>query len=92
MQIGSSTSIPYAGNVEAPVRRDADADAASQDTSSETATTTPEPAVSSIRQFASGALGLDSPGTPSDDANEFYTAGKWVAAAVTVGKIISLFV
>ncbi|WP_244796123.1 hypothetical protein [Caballeronia grimmiae] len=100
MQIGSSTPSPYAGMTDMPPRRDTDADAMKQPTAPDTVTAravepapvATEAAASSVRQFASGALGLDSPGTSSDDTNAFYTAGKWVAAAVTVGKIVSLFI
>jgi len=100
MQIGGSNPSPYAGMTDMPARRDADTHATKQQIAPDTVTTqavepapvATEAAASSVRQFASGALGLDSPGTSSDDTNAFYTAGKWVAAAVTVGKIISLFV
>lgn len=102
MQIGGSTPSPYASMTDMPARRDAniDIDATKQPTAPDTVTAqavepapvATEVAASSVRQFASGALGLDSPGKSSDDTSAFYTAGKWVAAAVTVGKIISLFV
>ena len=49
-------------------------------------------APSSVKSFAYGALGLERPETQATDTNGFYTAGKWMAAAVTIGGIVSLFV
>jgi hypothetical protein len=79
MQISSSTSSsPYQSNYDA--------------------TSTVKEAPSPVKQFACGALGLDQPestdttDTKTTSTNEFYTAGKWVAAAVTIGRIVSLFV
>ncbi|WP_250455881.1 hypothetical protein [Caballeronia sp. ATUFL_M2_KS44] len=90
MQISSSTSSPYAGLTDTPARRDPAPDAAQQDAQADASSS--DDAASSAKQFACGALGLDSPDAPSSETNGFYTAGKWVAAAVTVGKIVSLFV
>jgi hypothetical protein len=47
---------------------------------------------SSVKSFACGAIGLDNPDAKQGETNQFYTAGKIVAAAVTIGKLISLFV
>jgi hypothetical protein len=47
---------------------------------------------SSVKSFAYGALGLERPEVQATDTNGFYTAGKWVAAAATIGGIVSLFV
>jgi hypothetical protein len=99
MQINSSTTpSPYAANADTPAPRVAgtttdtitttDNDAGTDNTS----TTTADQSSSSIKEFAYGALGLERPDTQSADTNQFYTAGKWVAAAATIGSIVSLFV
>ncbi|MBN3762440.1 hypothetical protein [Burkholderia sp. Ac-20365] len=46
--------------------------------------------VSPVKAFAYGALGLERPDQPRDEQNAFYTAGKWLAAGLTVGGLISL--
>ncbi|ALL67303.1 hypothetical protein K788_0005155 [Paraburkholderia caribensis MBA4] len=46
--------------------------------------------VSPVKAFAYGALGLERPDQPHDERNSFYTAGKWLAAGLTIGGLISL--
>ena len=46
--------------------------------------------VSPVKAFAYGALGLERPDQPHDEQNSFYTAGKWLAAGLTIGGLISL--
>lgn len=46
--------------------------------------------VSPVKAFAYGALGLERPDQPQDERNSFYTAGKWLAAGLTIGGLISL--
>ena len=48
--------------------------------------------VSAVKSLAYGTLGLERPDQPQQDRNEFYTAGRWIAAGLTVGGIISLLV
>ncbi|MEM5367853.1 hypothetical protein V4C53_17670 [Paraburkholderia azotifigens] len=48
--------------------------------------------VSPMKAFAYGALGLERPDQPQDERNSFYSAGKWLAAGLTIGGIISLLV
>jgi hypothetical protein len=48
--------------------------------------------VSPVKSFAYGALGLERPDRPKENSNECYTAGKWLAAGLTIGGIISLLV
>ncbi|HWT39258.1 MAG TPA: hypothetical protein VN289_23435 [Paraburkholderia sp.] len=68
---------------------DADTDAADDVDASDDAT----PAnVSPMKAFAYGALGLERPDQPQDERNSFYSAGKWLAAGLTIGGIISLLV
>lgn len=40
--------------------------------------------------FVYGALGMEHPDDTSRPKDSFYTAGKWLAAAATVGTIVSL--
>jgi hypothetical protein len=48
--------------------------------------------VSPVKAFAYGALGLERPDQPQDERNSFYSAGKWLAAGLTIGGLISLLV
>ncbi|TDN69517.1 hypothetical protein [Paraburkholderia sp. BL10I2N1] len=48
--------------------------------------------VSSVKSFAYGALGLERPDQPKENNNTCYSAGKWLAAGLTLGGIISLLV
>ena len=48
--------------------------------------------VSAVKLLAYGTLGLERPDQPQENRNEFYTAGRWIAAGLTIGGIISLLV
>ncbi|HYS64004.1 MAG TPA: hypothetical protein VEN30_09370 [Paraburkholderia sp.] len=50
------------------------------------------PDVSAVQSFAYGTLGLERPDEPHEERNAFYTAGRWLAAGITIGGIISLLV
>jgi hypothetical protein len=66
-------------------------DTADIDISDATGTTDTAPSkVSPVKAFAYGALGLERPDQPHDEQNSFYTAGKWLAAGLTIGGLISL--
>lgn len=52
-------------------------------------TDAPAPAVQS---FVYGALGLERPEEQVKTENGYYSAGKWLAAAATVGTMVSLLV
>ncbi|MFM0721981.1 hypothetical protein PQQ53_34655 [Paraburkholderia strydomiana] len=52
----------------------------------------PAAGASAVQSFAYGTLGLERPDQPHDDSNAFYTAGRWLAAGITVGGIVSLLV
>ncbi|GHH54405.1 MULTISPECIES: hypothetical protein [Gammaproteobacteria] len=45
-----------------------------------------------VHSIVAGALGLEDPtkARPEAEKNEYYTAGKWLAAAGTVGTILSV--
>jgi len=62
---------------------------ATQDTSSDEGSASN---VSAVKSLAYGTLGLERPDQPQQNRNEFYTAGRWIAAGLTVGGIISLLV
>lgn len=64
-------------------------DGAASDLAGEDASTT---GVSAAKSFAYGTLGLERPDQPHEARNAFYTAGRWLAAGITVGGIISLLV
>lgn len=67
---------------------------ASQSTDPSTDASTGKPAQSSspIKSFTYGTLGLESPEQQSEQKDSYYSAGRWLAAAVTVGGIISLLI
>ncbi|MFP6561369.1 hypothetical protein WJ542_24140 [Paraburkholderia sp. B3] len=44
-----------------------------------------------IRSLVDGMLGLERPDLPADP-NEAYSTGRWIAAGLTIGGIVSLFV
>jgi len=90
MQINSATTTAYTSADAPESRRPAPADATTDDATSQPTDQTDAP--SSMKSFAYGALGLERPEVQATDTNGFYTAGKWVAAAVTIGGIVSLFV
>ncbi|WP_165848158.1 hypothetical protein [Paraburkholderia lacunae] len=46
--------------------------------------------VSAAKSFAYGTLGLERPDRPHEKHNAFYTAGRWLAAGITIGGLISL--
>ena len=47
---------------------------------------------STLKSFAYGSLGLEHPDQQEHDADSSYSAGRWLAAAVTAGAMISLLV
>lgn len=50
----------------------------------------PESGASAVQSFAYGTLGLERPDQSQEDRDTFYTAGRWLAAGLTIGGIISL--
>jgi len=44
-----------------------------------------------VKSLVYGALGLERPDKP-DDPNRGYALGRWIAAGITLGGVISLFV
>lgn len=48
--------------------------------------------VSPLKSFAYGSLGLERPDQTQQETNSFYTAGRWLAAGITIGGLISLLV
>ncbi|GLU32773.1 hypothetical protein WKR88_13450 [Trinickia caryophylli] len=45
---------------------------------------------SAVKSFTYGTLGLERPDQPQEAGNEYYTAGRWLAAGVTLWGIIAL--
>jgi hypothetical protein len=78
-------------DMDADTDTDTDADTADIDSADNADDTTPSD-VSPMKAFAYGALGLERPDQPKDERNSFYSAGKWLAAGLTIGGIISLLV
>jgi hypothetical protein len=71
-----------------------DGDAAQEEgqSASTAAEIAPQSGASAVQSFAYGTLGLERPDQPQDESNAFYTAGRWLAAGITVGGIVSLLV
>lgn len=70
------------------------ADEASSDS---TATSADDSSPSAVKSFTYGVLNLPDPAAdpapaPAQTENSYFTAGRWAAAAVTVGTLISLVV
>lgn len=102
------SAIPYSAPVSAPQTAAAGAEVATapaETPSTIVSLQSPTPAAtgtaggtepSPVKSFTYGALGLPEPlpdDTPSaKPENTYFTAGKWVAAAATVGSIVSLLV
>jgi hypothetical protein len=90
----SGTTTPDSDSATASVTS---ADATSTDTSSTSAAPSPsQDAAVNIspegKSFTYGTLGLERPDQAQDNRNPFYTAGRWLAAGLTIGGIISLLV
>ncbi|CAB3808083.1 hypothetical protein LMG28614_06730 [Paraburkholderia ultramafica] len=51
-----------------------------------------EAGASAVQSFAYGTLGLERPDQHQEVRNAFYTAGRWLAAGITLGGIVSLLV
>ncbi|RKT20747.1 hypothetical protein B0G69_4075 [Paraburkholderia sp. RAU2J] len=73
---------------------DQDGNTVQEEVGSDSTTTESAPATgaSAVQSFAYGTLGLERPDQRHDDSNAFYTAGRWLAAGITVGGIVSLLV
>lgn len=58
--------------------------------SASAAESAPESGASAMQPFAYGTLDLERPDQPQGECNAFYTAGRWLAAAITVSGIVTL--
>lgn len=82
----------------AAVAADQDGNTAQEDAGSDSTATasasesTPTLDASAVQSFAYGTLGLERPDKPQEDSNTFYTAGRWLAAGITIGSLVSLLV
>jgi hypothetical protein len=74
-QDGATTSAS------SPAAADAAADSSSSAAQSD---------ASPVKSFTYGTLGLERPDKPEEDTNGYYTAGRWLAAGITVGGLIAL--
>lgn len=50
------------------------------------------PNVSAVKSLTYGVLGLERPDLPQENHNEFYSAGRWLAAGLAIGGLISILV
>jgi hypothetical protein len=91
---GAAASASAQGDEDAGSANASDDATASSDANtanaSDTSEATGNDTVSPVKAFAYGALGLERPDEPHDQRNAFYTAGKWLAAGITIGGLISL--
>jgi hypothetical protein len=92
-QDASVTISPEGAATAAHAAQGTQAASASQDAGKEQGNDGGKPTeTSAVKSFAYGALGLERPDESQATRNEFYTAGKWLAAGLTIGGLISLFV
>lgn len=88
-QSGDAQTTRAASNHDLPASPSTDA---STDPSTDASTGKPAQSSSPIKSFTYGTLGLESPEQQSEQKDSYYSAGRWLAAAVTVGGIISLLI
>lgn len=88
-QSGDAQTTRAASNHDLPASQSTDA---STDPSTDASTGKPAQSSSPIKSFTYGTLGLESPEQQSEQKDSYYSAGRWLAAAVTVGGIISLLI
>lgn len=48
--------------------------------------------VSAVKSLTYGVLGLERPDLPQENHNEFYSTGRWLAAGLAIGGLISILV
>ncbi|WP_052382223.1 hypothetical protein [Paraburkholderia kururiensis] len=90
-QRGDAQTTRAASTHDLPASQSADASAdGSTDPSTDPSTGKQAQSSSPIKSFTYGTLGLESPEQQSEQKDSYYSAGRWLAAAVTVGGIISL--
>lgn len=88
-QSGDAQTTRAASNHDLPASQSTDA---FTDPSTDASTGKPAQSSSPIKSFTYGTLGLESPEQQSEQKDSYYSAGRWLAAAVTVGGIISLLI
>lgn len=71
--------------------RDEDAAGRDDPASSQPTAAQPDPNAQPVQSLVYGALGLERPDQPPDP-NRAYSIGRWLAAGITVGGLVSLFV
>ncbi|MEX3956433.1 hypothetical protein [Trinickia sp. EG282A] len=59
-------------------------------TSDATLDASSQPDASPVKSFTYGTLGLERPDKPEEETNGYYTAGRWLAAGITLGGLIAL--
>jgi hypothetical protein len=84
-----SSSSSTAGDGQQAGNANANADSSDNDKHDSTGST--DETASPVKSFVYGTLGLEHPQQQAQDTDEYYSAGKWLAAALTVGGIISIF-
>jgi len=84
MDLSGVTSNPYRQYVSSYKATKTETVAATEETDSDSY-------IDDIKDFACGALGIDQTNGESPEAGS-YEFGQYVSAAVSVGKIVSLFV
>lgn len=92
-QSGDAQTTRAASTHDPSASQPADASAnASTDASIKTSTDKQAQSSSPIKSFTYGTLGLESPEQQSEQKDSYYSAGRWLAAAVTIGGIVSLLI
>lgn len=86
-----AVQISPQGHAAASTDDTAASDDAAADTSDATDATARPANGQPVKSLVYGALGLERPDAPADP-NHTYTLGRWIAAGITLGGIISLFI
>jgi hypothetical protein len=83
--VGAPSFTPTSTTTGSPAMPDpVTSDASAQPASANTA-----PAPSAVKEFVYGTLGLERPDEQMQSHNEYYSAGRIVAATATVGSILA---
>jgi hypothetical protein len=89
---GGTTDASNADSANDPSATDSSSDASANGTTGNSDTSGGTTNASPLKSFTYGTLGLERPDQSQDNRNPFYTAGRWLAAGLTIGGIISLLV
>jgi hypothetical protein len=83
-------AVSISAEGEAAVAQDGATTSASSPAAADSSSSAAQSDASPVKSFTYGTLGLERPDKPEEDTNGYYTAGRWLAAGITVGGLIAL--